>query len=113
MLNINNYKGGIMKKIAMVCLVALSVLALSGCNKSTEDASSRFDLPEGMKDCEIYRMKSNSGTVIYAIRCPLSTTTTMTTGKHQTQVSVTETENKVQTQPKEKIVVNGKHFIEE
>lgn len=95
-----------MKKIIMACLICASIFALSGCEKRTEEASSSFILPEGMKDCVIYRMNNESAIIIYAIRCPLSTTTTTMLGKVNSQVVVTEEK------PKEEIVVNGKRFIE-
>lgn len=103
-----------MKKIFMACLICASIFALSGCEKRTEEASSNFILPEGMKDCVIYKMNNESGIVIYAIRCPLSTTTTTMLGKVNSQVVVTEGKNKVESpvKPKEEIVVNGKRFIE-
>lgn len=104
-----------MKKIFMACLICASIFALSGCEKRTEEASSNFILSEGMKDCVIYKMNNESGIVIYAIRCPLSTTTTTMLGKVNSQVVVTEEKTKVETapvKPKEEIVVNGKHFIE-
>lgn len=105
-----------MKKIIMACLICASIFALSGCEKRTEDASGNFTLPEGMKDCVIYKMNDESGIVIYAIRCPLSTTTTTMLGKVNSQVVVTEEKTKVETapvKPKEKIVINGKSFVEE
>lgn len=103
-----------MKKIIMACLICASVFALSGCEKKTEEASSNFILPEGMKDCVIYKMNNESGIIIYAIRCPLSTTTTTMLGKVNSQVVVTEEKPEVEAQvkPKEEIVVNGKRFIE-
>lgn len=103
-----------MKKILMACLICASIFTLSGCEKRTEEASSNFILPEGMKDCVIYKMNNESGIVIYAIRCPLSTTTTTMLGKVNSQVVVTEEKPEVEAQvkPKEEIVVNGKHFIE-
>lgn len=104
-----------MKKILMACLICASIFTLSGCEKRTEEASSNFILPEGMKDCVIYKMNNESGIVIYAIRCPLSTTTTTMLGKVNSQVVVTEEKPEVEAQvkPKEEIVVNGKRFIEE
>lgn len=103
-----------MKKILMACLICASIFTLSGCEKRTEEASSNFILPEGMKDCVIYKMNNESGIVIYAIRCPLSTTTTTMLGKVNSQVVVTEEKPEVEAQvkPKEEIVVNGKSFIE-
>ena len=103
-----------MKKILMACLICASIFTLSGCEKRTEEASSNFILPEGMKDCVIYKMNNESGIVIYAIRCPLSTTTTTMLGKVNSQVVVTEEKPEVEAQvkPKEEIVVNGKRFIE-
>jgi len=103
-----------MKKILMACLICASIFALSGCEKRAEDASGNFTLPEGMKDCVIYRMNNEVGVIIYAIRCPLSTTTTTMLGKVNSQVVVTEEKPEVEEQvkPKEEIVVNGKRFIE-
>jgi len=105
-----------MKKMLMICLISISILSLSGCEKKSEDASSSFILPKGMEDCVIYKMNDDAGIIIYAIRCPLSTTTTTRLGKFSSQVVVTEEKAKVEdpaVKPKEKIVVNGKHFIEE
>lgn len=104
-----------MKKILMACLICASIFTLSGCEKRAEDASGNFTLPKEMKDCVIYKMNNEVGIIIYAIRCPLSTTTTTMLGKVNSQVVVTEEKPEVEAQvkPKEEIVVNGKRFIEE
>lgn len=105
-----------MKKMLIACLISMSIFGLSGCEKKSVDASNSFILPTGMEDCVIYKMNDEAGITIYAIRCPLSTTTTTMLGKVNSQVVVTEEKTRVETppiKPKEKIVVNGKHFIEE
>lgn len=110
-----------MKKFFAVSLVVLSTFCLTACDKETTSADDIFELPQAMKDCKMYRMSSGSGTVLYAIRCPLSSTSTVRTGKHPANVVVTETQENLEDltppeppkPPKEKVVVNGKTFIEE
>lgn len=110
-----------MKKIFAVSLVVLSSFCLTACDKETTSADDIFELPQAMKDCKMYRMSSGGGTVLYAIRCPLSTTSTVRTGKNPTNVVVTETQENLEDlpppeppkPPKEKMVINGKTFVEE
>lgn len=108
-----------MKKIIFLCLVIMSSFLITSCDKETKKVDDIFELPPEMKDCKIYKMKSSNLTVvIYAIRCPLSTTTTVTSGKKPARVAVTETseniyEKEENTLPKEKAIINGKTFVEE
>lgn len=67
------------KKFKQVCVVAASILAigmLSGCEKSTKEATESFTMPKGMEDCKVYYMSSSYGSNIIVVRCPNSATTT-------------------------------------
>ena len=60
-----------MKKLIM----ALVIVSLVGCEKSTEEISGTFNMPEELKDCKMYRLCSERRCVT-VVRCPLSSTTT-------------------------------------
>ena len=66
-------------KSVKVCLVAAIVL-LTGC-----DSGKQFIpevIPEGLRDCQFYNMRIN-GTQMMVTRCPNSSTSTTTGGKHK------------------------------
>lgn len=59
-----------MKKI--IALSAI-VLALVGCDASTENRSHKYIMPEGMEDCRVFRMEGDGGAqTLYVVRCPNS-----------------------------------------
>ena len=60
-----------MKKLIM----ALVIVCLVGCEKSTKEISGSFNFPEELKDCKMYSL-SNGGSSVIVARCPLSSTTT-------------------------------------
>jgi len=62
-----------MKKIILLALV--SVL-LSGCDAKTEEIGQKYTLPDGLKDCQIYRLDPSRGKILYVVRCSKSQTTT-------------------------------------
>lgn len=68
-------------------LILIAALLLAGCDAYTDDVSGRYELPKGLKDCEVYRMTASRGKDLYVVRCPNSTT----------GVSYTENKNTVST----------------
>lgn len=54
-------------------LILIAALALVGCNPNTKEISDNYELPEGLKDCQVYKMESMSRD-LYVVRCPNSTT---------------------------------------
>lgn len=110
-----------MKKMFTACLIVMSAFCLTACEKTTQSVDDIFVMPEGMKDCKAYKMSSGSGTVLYVVRCPLSTTSTTKTGKTPVRTIVTETQENLEDlpppeppkPPKEKMTINGKTFVEE
>lgn len=63
------------------------MLALTGCSPSYTDKSSTFLMPEGMKDCKVYKLEGSDKT-LYVVRCPQSeTSTTFMSGKVTNSVS--------------------------
>ena len=66
-----------MKKLIM----ALVVVCLVGCEKSTKEISGAFNMPEELKDCKMYGLSNGVKNVII-VRCPQSlTSTTYNCGK--------------------------------
>ena len=61
-----------MKYLAITALVLL----FSGCKTETTETQANYQLPEGLQDCKIYDMESQSSQNIIVARCPNSTTTT-------------------------------------
>ena len=60
-----------MKKLIM----ALVIVCLIGCGKSTEEISGSFNFPEELKDCKMYIL-SNGIKYVIIVRCPQSSTST-------------------------------------
>jgi len=66
-----------MKKLIM----ALVVVCLVGCEKSTKEISGTFNMPEELKDCKMYSL-SDGVSSVYVVRCPQSSiSTTYNCGK--------------------------------
>lgn len=63
-----------MKKLLLIACV----LALAGCMKNEYKAISYPVLPDGLKDCQFFRVASAEGDSMQVTRCPNSTTTTAT-----------------------------------
>lgn len=61
-----------MNKLVIVILA----LMLNACSKETKNISERYQLPEELRDCKVYRMRAEGGNVITLVRCPNSSTTT-------------------------------------
>jgi len=65
-------------------LLALAAIALVSCSPSAKEGTiiPNEVIPEGLKDCKFYILKSSSGGKLHVIRCPNSSVSTATTGKH-------------------------------
>lgn len=67
---------------------------LTGCtDKSTVENTQNFILPEGLKDCKIFKLNSGGAisTLMHVVRCPNSeTTTTDSVGKTTQSVTLLE-----------------------
>lgn len=76
-----------MKKLLLVVAAAIM---LAGCDPITKDVSGSFEIPKELKDkgCVMYKMKSDTSHVIYALHCPGSTTSTTLQAKHSTRAVV-------------------------
>lgn len=79
-----------MKYTAIILLSA--VLAACTPSASNQTDSGKWYLPQGLKDCEIYRMGSSMGDYITVMRCPASDTCVTTHGKHPKESCVIEGE---------------------
>lgn len=105
-----------MKKLLFVSGVLFIVaLSLVGCSPSATEETAKFTvMPEGLKDCKIYRITPTGGDSLNVVRCPLSnTTTSYSSGKTTTSVSVTEQPSPAASTPELKIdavVINGQQF---
>lgn len=88
-----------MKYIAL----ALFALLLTGCGETrTEEVQARYQMPDGMHDCQVFDMVSQTAQDIIVVRCPLSSTST----------SYSYTSGKT-THERRSVVVDGVTFIEE
>lgn len=77
----------LLAKVGFICVVVL----LAGCTKTASEHTSSYMLPSGLEDCKIFSLRSDTGTNLTVVRCPLSsTTTTYNTGKTTNSVSVVE-----------------------
>lgn len=83
-------------------LVILSLLLLSACSKKTYDVSEDYVMPDGLKDCKIFRVESGGLNELYITRCNSSVSTTRP-GKHAINTITTEDEY----QPKEIIEIDN------
>lgn len=79
-----------MKYTAIILLSA--VLAACTPSATNQTDSGKWHLPQGLKDCEIYRMGSSTGDYITVMRCPASDTCLTTNGKHPKESCVIEGE---------------------
>ena len=58
-------------------MVVLGVVILTGCEPSYEEKTQNFTiLPDELKDCKFYSVRSNTGSNLDIVRCPNSTTST-------------------------------------
>ena len=60
-----------MKKL----IIAFLMVGFIGCEKSTEEISGTFNMPEELKDCKMYSL-SNGVSSVKVVRCPQSSTST-------------------------------------
>lgn len=79
-----------------------------GCSKRTSESSDEFVLPDGLKDCKVFRMDNGRMTHVIVVRCPNSSTSVRYNGKHQWNTMTTD-----ETVPdKETVTINGKEYVE-
>jgi hypothetical protein len=67
-----------MNKLILLCVL----LTMVGCTPK----ASQLDfpvLPDGLKDCKFFYLQDGSGTNITVARCPNSTTSVVSGGKHK------------------------------
>lgn len=58
--------------------IAMLTMVLSGCNPAYTDKSSSYLMPEGMKDCKVYKLEGDTGSkTLTVVRCPQSETSTV------------------------------------
>lgn len=89
-------------------LIALSLVAMLGCSKHTSESSDEFVLPDGLKDCKVFRMDNGRLTQVIVVRCPNSSTAVHKGGKHQwNTMTADETVSE-----KETVTINGKEYVE-
>ena len=64
-------------------MVIIGVIMLTGCEPSYEEKTQNFTiLPDELKDCKFYGVRSNTGSNLDIVRCPNSTvSTTYKSGK--------------------------------
>lgn len=78
-----------MKKLI---LTIAAIVGLCGCaddpHTKTKVITGWYVLPEGLKDCTIYRLEG--GPIITVVRCPNSETSTTTHTKYPTTTILTE-----------------------
>ncbi len=62
-----------MKYLVILCLSFIII----GCGDETTESTSNYILPNGLKDCKVYKMiGEGSASNIVVVRCPLSQTGT-------------------------------------
>lgn len=77
-------------------LLVIMAIALVGCEKEQRDVSQKYLLGDGLSDCNIYELRSESGKLITVVRCPNSSTSTNyveSTGKVSTTYNNMVVEN--------------------
>ena len=76
-------------------MVVIGVIMLTGCEPSYEEKTQNFTiLPDELKDCKFYGVRSNTGSNLNIVRCPNSTTsTTYKSGKTTTTTVVIDGKN--------------------
>lgn len=96
-----------------ILIVILSVFILVSCTRQTSETQ-EFILPEGLKDCRIFRMDNGQLTQVIVVRCPNSSTTVKYNGKHSWE-TITVDKPEITEEPlseKSTIVINGKEYVE-
>ena len=73
-------------------MVVIGVIMLTGCEPSYEEKTQNFTiLPDELKDCKFYGVRSNTGSNWNIVRCPNSqTSTTYSVGKSTATTVVIE-----------------------
>ena len=79
-----------MKYVGIILLSAVMAACTPVASNQTD--SGKWHFPEGLKDCQIYGMKSSDGRGITVMRCPASDTCAVTHKKHPKKTCVIEGE---------------------
>ena len=76
-------------------MVIIGVIMLTGCEPSYENKTQNFTvLPDELKDCKFYNVRSNTGSNLNIVRCPNSqTSTTYSVGKSTATTVVIDGKN--------------------
>lgn len=106
-----NISGGF-KRGAVLVFVAGAGISMMGCDRrSNSDDTSQYSMPAGLKDCQIYRLNSDTKSDLVVVRCPNSnTSTTFKSGKADVHVSAVESDVSVTPLPPETVTVDGKTY---
>ena len=80
------------KNLYRIMLVPAIAVLLASCEASSGTGAPvpAAVIPEGLKDCEFYRITSSMGTTIHVVRCPNSSTAAARIGKHPVYSSTVE-----------------------
>lgn len=71
-------------------IILLAGFFLTSCTPSHKDAKEFFDLPTELSDCIVVELSNTIGSVYTVFRCPLSDTTTVSSGKSKKNITVSE-----------------------
>lgn len=74
-------------KYAGILFLSFSLIACTPNHKDITN-SSEFNLPDGLKDCKVYRLRDNLGTLFTVFRCPISTVQIKKSGKYPINTTV-------------------------
>jgi len=77
-----------MSTIGKIIVMVVLSLALVACEKSAQDTTSKWLMPEGLNDCKVYYLQNTGGNSITVMRCPNSETTTQSGGKSKINVNI-------------------------
>lgn len=88
-------------------ILSVALLILTGCNPHTTEISGKYQLPTGLRDCQIYSMSSGGMTNdVVVVRCPNSEMATQQTrscgkGCSRNMRSITVEGNEIRDSPYE------------
>lgn len=79
------------RSVLQILAVACAVGSLAACGEPyTTETTNRYEVPEGLEDCQIYFMAQDSLNSMNVVRCPNSDTTTKTLAKGGQTAAVIE-----------------------
>jgi hypothetical protein len=69
--------------MSLVLVIGIVSSVLTGCyKKQTEETTTRWDLPAGLKDCKVYKLAGEHEDDVVVVRCPNSETATQASNSH-------------------------------